>query len=403
MNVNTENIPQNQLKKFTKFFEEQKEKKGPAVNKAISDIGSFLGIGKGNDDGVVDDISDFYKDDVKPVLQDVGTGIGSFFTETIPGIFQKKDKSKTGGQLKPVPSGKKGKGLRKLPRQVRNKMGYMEYGGPKGEEAYLARKDAAIKAAMAKQGDDLPKAQTSIPENFFSNFTTDFQRDTQAVEDSFLQDRFPDLGPTPLEQENQNFLSYLANLNKADDNEPAEVDPVDAAASQVDPIDITVKPDRSLKGMASDIYNSNLMKGFEAVGAAAVVGAGLAKDLFGQDEQEEGYISGRESTIADNSIAIEANPFSRGKGAQVQGGRPGGFGSEDDQITGLFMNQGDNRELLVKKGGSFNNEGFKSLPPAVQAKIKKNSKKKMGGENIVNVDPAMLAKLIAAGADIEML
>ena len=31
--------------------------------------------------------------------------------------------------MKPVPSGNKGKGLRKLPKKVRNKMGFMKKGG----------------------------------------------------------------------------------------------------------------------------------------------------------------------------------------------------------------------------------------------------------------------------------
>ena len=31
--------------------------------------------------------------------------------------------------MKPVPAGKKGKGLRKLPEAVRNKMGFMKKGG----------------------------------------------------------------------------------------------------------------------------------------------------------------------------------------------------------------------------------------------------------------------------------
>ena len=31
--------------------------------------------------------------------------------------------------MKPVPAGKKGKGLRKLPKPVRNKMGFMKKGG----------------------------------------------------------------------------------------------------------------------------------------------------------------------------------------------------------------------------------------------------------------------------------
>ena len=31
--------------------------------------------------------------------------------------------------MKPVPAGNKGKGLRKLPKEVRNKMGFMKKGG----------------------------------------------------------------------------------------------------------------------------------------------------------------------------------------------------------------------------------------------------------------------------------
>ena len=32
-------------------------------------------------------------------------------------------------KMRPVPAGKKGKGLRKLPKAVRNKMGFMKKGG----------------------------------------------------------------------------------------------------------------------------------------------------------------------------------------------------------------------------------------------------------------------------------
>ena len=37
--------------------------------------------------------------------------------------------AKNGGSLKSIPKGKKGKGLSKLPKKVRNKMGYMKKGG----------------------------------------------------------------------------------------------------------------------------------------------------------------------------------------------------------------------------------------------------------------------------------
>ena len=43
---------------------------------------------------------------------------------------------------------------------------------------------------------------------------------------------------------------------------------------------------------------------------------------------------------------------------------PGGFGSEGDRTTGLYMN--------AKEGGGVNNEGFKALPDYVQHNILKN-------------------------------
>ena len=43
---------------------------------------------------------------------------------------EKKESMKCcGGSLKPVPEGNKGKGLSKLPTEVRNKMGFMKKGG----------------------------------------------------------------------------------------------------------------------------------------------------------------------------------------------------------------------------------------------------------------------------------
>ena len=44
-------------------------------------------------------------------------------------IAQREMRMGKGGKLKPVPKGKKGKGLSKLPRAVRNKMGFMKDGG----------------------------------------------------------------------------------------------------------------------------------------------------------------------------------------------------------------------------------------------------------------------------------
>ena len=51
------------------------------------------------------------------------------FNEQSKIIWKKNYYSKTEKKMKPVPSGKKGKGLRKLPKAVRNKMGFMKKGG----------------------------------------------------------------------------------------------------------------------------------------------------------------------------------------------------------------------------------------------------------------------------------
>ena len=55
--------------------------------------------------------------------------------------------------LKKVPAGKKGKGLKKLPKQVRNKMGFMKKGGKvkKKKQGYKDRKDESIAMRVKKK------------------------------------------------------------------------------------------------------------------------------------------------------------------------------------------------------------------------------------------------------------
>ena len=55
--------------------------------------------------------------------------------------------------MKPVPAGKKGKGLRKLPKAVRNKMGFMKKGGRVGKkkQGYKDRKDESIAMRIKKK------------------------------------------------------------------------------------------------------------------------------------------------------------------------------------------------------------------------------------------------------------
>ena len=56
--------------------------------------------------------------------------------------------------MRPVPAGKKGKGLRKLPKAVRNKMGFMKKGGmakKKKKQGYKDRKDESIAMRIRKK------------------------------------------------------------------------------------------------------------------------------------------------------------------------------------------------------------------------------------------------------------
>ena len=56
--------------------------------------------------------------------------------------------------LKEPPAGKKGKGLRKLPKAVRNKMGFLKEGGsvmPGSKKKMLKRGGMAKKKAMKKK------------------------------------------------------------------------------------------------------------------------------------------------------------------------------------------------------------------------------------------------------------
>ena len=55
--------------------------------------------------------------------------------------------------LKPVPEGKKGKGLSKLPTKVRNKMGFLKKGGPVNESLKSLKKSPMARKKMGFQSE----------------------------------------------------------------------------------------------------------------------------------------------------------------------------------------------------------------------------------------------------------
>ena len=64
--------------------------------------------------------------------------------------------------MKPVPAGKKGKGLRKLPKAVRNKMGFMKKGGRVKKGKVMAKLCPAGKAAAKRKSSKFIRLHTRI-------------------------------------------------------------------------------------------------------------------------------------------------------------------------------------------------------------------------------------------------
>ena len=67
-----------------------------------------------------------------------------------------------GGALKPVPEGKKGAGLRALPNAVRNKMGFMNMGGPLYREGGGSMSDSDVLRQMIMENLQKPSAQEQV-------------------------------------------------------------------------------------------------------------------------------------------------------------------------------------------------------------------------------------------------
>tara|TARA_R110000764_G_scaffold64740_2_gene136080 strand:+ start:9596 stop:11806 length:2211 start_codon:yes stop_codon:yes gene_type:complete len=174
----------------------------------------------------------------------------------------------------------------------------------------------------------------------------------------------------------------------------------------------------------------------------AVKGADVVNDWYDDKNIIDAKNDMRSNLVADNIYGTKTDAFNKRGTTDVNSGL---IGSEGDRTTGLYMS---------KQGGGINNAGFKALPDFVQHNILSNMAgggeaaylanrdrvikremakaqfgngetegmrqregsynpanrkytldprfRKQGGET-VNVTSEMLAKLIAAGADIEML
>jgi hypothetical protein len=174
-------------------------------------------------------------------------------------------------------------------------------------------------------------------------------QDTQAVADAQLQKKQPDLGPTPLEQRNLGLFTALTDqTNQEEENQINTFD------------DPTVKRTNKFQGGFNRFMDSPGMKGYTGGSEFAVQGARVVNNFFDDRAIEDAQADNRNNMVADNLYATNENPMLK-RGAW-------------DINTGTFGSEGQRTVGIAKEGGEM-----------------------------ATVDSLLLAKLIAAGADIEIL
>ena len=291
-----------------------------------------------------------------------------------------------------------------------------------------------------EEGGDLPKAQAGTgmfdfdftpyfdeeqqagQENYFANLgsgQTNYMEDTQNVADAQLLKENPGLGPTPQQQETNAMFTPQAKLNTTPFADPADlVDPAVAVEEEEDELfkGPQVKRTNKLQGGIDRFLDSKEVGVFKDVSTAAVQVAGVANDFFRQRGVNEAVANNRANLTADEVYGTNEDPFMKRGAWDINTGT---FGSEGQRTVRTNMG-------IAKDGGGINNAGFKALPPQAQQNILDNMLyggdpnpgitalrkvapqvvSKMGykgGGETINVNSTILAKLIAAGADIEIL
>ena len=146
----------------------------------------------------------------------------------------------------------------------------------------------------------------------------------------------------------------------------------------------TVKRNRNPLAAAENMFNTAGAGLFAAISNGIYQGTRIANDIGDAKRARQAeYDLKTVDTIADNTYGVMTDMnFKRGKGELVN---PGGFGSEGDRTTGLYMD-------TAKEGGGVNNAGFKALPAAVQQKILKSLQVGGGTGGTAAIDTARILK-----------
>ncbi len=291
----------------------------------------------------------------------------------------------------------------------------------KGKQLYENLKGKFFPNGESKRygGSNLPKAQFNIPDFMygkqesefdltgggFNPYTddlaefmknagqTNYMQDTELVKRAAIDDGTYGNRTEESEQSNSNFLDedgdgipdYI-DIDGGDGT--GEGTPGTAGSPSADELRSrinkpTVKRKRDPLFAMEDFPNTAMGQLYSKGSNAVYQGFRISNDIkeAKSNKQAEKDLK-TVDTIADNTFGVMYDMnFKRGKGELVN---PGGFGSEGDRTTGLYMN-------VAKEGGGVNNEGFKALPDYVQHNILKNMQ--IGGGTAVVDTAAILSGL----------
>ena len=201
--------------------------------------------------------------------------------------------------------------------------------------------------------------QQAGQENYFANLgsgQTNYMEDTQNVADAQLLKKNPGLGPTPQQQETNALFTPQTevSLNSFLPEKKEEVEFSDP----------TVKRTNKFQGGFNRFMDSPGMKGYTGGSEFAVQGARVVNNFFKDRAIEDAQADNRNNMVADNIYATKENPMLKRGAWDINTGT---FGSEGQRTVRTNMG-------IAKEGGEM-----------------------------ATVDSLLLAKLIAAGADIEIL
>ena len=308
--------------------------------------------------------------------------------------------------------------------------------------ARVAAGDFSAIQNLMMNGGPLTKAQYSVPDNGapFAN-SIETEDETLTFEDWVLEDPIT-RGTANAPQEYKSFINgESANTVNQNNLSGIKQRSAEDLFGDIKGPEFTANTG-GLEGATDRFINSKVMTAFGDVSDFAVKGADVVNDWFEDKNIKDAKDDMRANLTADNIYGTKTDAFNKRGTFDVNSGI---MGSEGDRTTGLYMS---------KQGGGINNAGFKALPDFVQHNILSNMAsggeaaylanrdrvikremakaqfgngetegmrqregsynpanrkytldprfRKQGGET-VNVTSEMLAKLIAAGADIEML